>query len=176
MSAATVIKKNVYYMGEMTYDKKWLSAQVISKNEDMKKMVLLSIVKQVFDSKVYKGPRCGETGCVTKGKCPANRKLFIILGEKSVTSMGGKGYCVIMIHAYKTGDELKEDVFNPLKSLAGNPIKIEFSSEEEDVEGGFAEVEDVNQIAEMKELMKQALTDESKAEVMALQSDGYEEQ
>ena len=94
-----------------------------------------------------------------------------------------------MIHAYKTGD-LEEAVFETHKAPSGNPIKIEFSAlgvltgpvgqnrpqMQNLVKGGFAELEDAEQIAEMKDLMKKALTDECQADVMALQTEGYEEQ
>ena len=153
-----------------------------------KKMILLGMIQQVFDSQVYKGPRCNETACTTKGKCPSNRQLNIILVERSSMTTEEKGWCSIMIHAYKTGD-LEEAVFETHKALSGNPIKIEFNAvgvlkEAEGqsgpqmqsmVKGGFAELEDAEQIAEMKDLMKKALTDECQADVMALQTEGYEE-
>ena len=94
-----------------------------------------------------------------------------------------------MIHAYKTGD-LEEAVFETHKAPSGNPIKIEFNAlgvlkESEGqtgpqvqnmMKGGFAELEDAEMITEMKELMKKALTDECQADVIALQTEGYEEQ
>ena len=152
-------------------------------------MILLGMIKQVFDAQVYIGPRCNETACTTKGKCALNRHLNIILVERSSMTTEEKGWRSIMIHAYKTGDDLEEAVFETHKAPSGNPIKIEFSAlgvlkepvgqsgpqMQNMVKGGFAELEDAEQIAEMKDLMKKALTDECQADVMALQTEGYEE-
>ena len=190
MPVAVASQKNtVYYLGEIEYLKKWLLDQELEDNDDKKKMILLGMIKQVFDSQVYIGPRCNETACTTKGKCALNRQLSIILVERSSMTTEEKGWRSIMIHAYKKGD-LEEAVFETHKALSGNPIKIEFNAvgvlkESEGqsgpqmqsmVKGGFAELEDAEQIAEMKDLMKKALTDECQADVMALQTEGYEEQ
>ena len=189
LAAATIQKNSVYYLGEIEYSKKWLLDQVLEDNDDNKKMILVSMVKQVFDSQVYKGPRCNHTDCATEGKCPSNRHLSIIMVERSSMATEEIGWRSIMIHAYKTGD-LEEAVFDTLKAPSGNPIKIEFNAlgvlkESENqsepqmqnmVKGGFAELEDAEQIAEMKDLMKKALTDECQADVMVLQTEGYEEQ
>ena len=189
MPISAAIQKNVYYLGEIEYKKKWLLDHIIEDNDD-KKMILLSLVKQVFDSQVYKGPRCNYTDCATKGKCPCNRKLSIIMVERSSMATEEKGFRSIMIHAYKTGDDLEEAVFEKHIAPSGNPIKIEFNalgvmkgSEDQSVpqmenmvEGGFAEVEHAENITEMKEIMKKALADECQADVIALQSEGYEEQ
>ena len=153
-------------------------------------MILLGMIKQVFDAQVYSGPRCNNTACTTKGKCALNRHLNIILVERASMTTEEKGWRSIMIHAYKKGDDLEEAVFETQKAPSGNPIKIEFNAlgvlkEAEGqrgpqmqnmVKGGFAELEDAEQIAEMKDLMKKALTDECQADVMALQTEGYEEQ
>ena len=185
---AALQKNSVYYLGEVEYSKKWLFDQVVEDDDD-KKMILLSMVKQVFDSQVYKGPRCNDTACATKGKCPSNRHLSIILVERSSMTTEEKGWRSVMIHAYKTGD-LEEAVFETHKAPSGNPIKIEFKAlgvlkESEGqtgpqlqnmMKGGFAELEDAEMITEMKELMKKALTDECQADVIALQTEGYEEQ
>ncbi len=185
---ATPQKNTVYYLGEVEYSKKWLLDQVLEENDD-KKMILLSMIKQVFDSQVYKGPRCNDTACATKGKCPSNRHLNIILVERSSMTTEEKGWRSVMIHAYKTGD-LKEAVFETHKAPSGNPIKIEFNAlgvlkESEGqtgpqlqnmMKGGFAELEDAEMITDMKEIMKKALTDECQADVIALQTEGYEEQ
>ena len=190
MPVAIASQKNiVYYLGEIEYLKKWLLDQAVEDNEDKKKMIVLGMIKQVFDSQVYNGPRCNDTACSTKGKCAVHRHLNIVLVERASMTTAEKGWYSIMIHAYKKGD-LEEAVFETRKALSGNPIKIEFNAvgvlkEAEGqtgplmqnmVKGGFAELEDAEDIAEMRCLMKKALTDECQADVMAIQTEGYEEQ
>ena len=190
MPVALASQKNtVYYLGEIEYLKKWLVDQVLEDNDDAKRMILLGMIKQVFDQQVYIGPRCNEATCTTKGKCALNRHLNIILIERSSLTTEEKGWRSIMIHAYKKGD-LEEAVFETRKAPSGNPIKIEFNAVgvlkepagqsgpqmQNMVKGGLTELEDAEQIAEMKDLMKKALTDECQADVMALQTEGYEEQ
>ena len=179
--------QNVYYQGEIEYSKKWVLDHIIEDNDD-KKMILLSLVKQVFDSQVYKGPRCNDADCATKGKCPRNRKLNIIMVKQTGMETEETAFRSIMIHAYKTGDDLEEAVFEKHIASSGNPIKIEFNAlgamtEDQSapqmqnmVKGGFAEVELAENITEMKEIMKKALVDDCQADVIALQSEGYEEQ
>ena len=188
MPVALVSQKNtVYYLGEIEFLKKWLLDEAFD-NDDKKKMTVLGMIKQVFDSQVYIGPRCNETACTTKGKCALNRHMSIILVERSSMTTEEKGWYSIMIHAYKKGD-LEEAVFETRKALSGNPIKVEFNAlgvlkeptgqsgpqMQNMVKGGLTELEDAEQIAEMKDLMKKALTDECQADVMALQTEGYEE-
>ena len=179
-------QKNVYYLGEVECCKKWVLDHMAEDNDD-KKMILLSLVKQVFDSQVYKGPRCNADDCATKGKCPRNRALNIILVKRTAKETEETVFRSIMIHAYKTGDDLEEAVFEKHIARSGNPFKIEFNALgvaggqsstqlQNMVKGEFAEVEDAEQISEMKEIMKKALEDDCPAEVMALQSEGYEEQ
>ena len=189
MAVSVPIQKNVYYMGEMEYDKKWLSDKVIEadiQDNDAEKLILLASVKQAFDSQVYIGPRCNDTGCVTKGKCPVNRRLSIIMLGKSNMETEEKGWRSIMIHAYKTGD-LEEAVFDKLIGPTGNPIKIELNAwgvvkgsgdqsvPQNMLKGYFAEVEHADQIEGVKDIMKQARAPDCKADVMALQSDDYQE-
>ena len=193
MSASVPIQKNVYYLGEMEYSKKWVLDKVIEadlQDNDAEKMILLAFVKQAFDSQIYIGPRCNDTGCVTEGKCPRNRKLSIIMLGRSSMETEEKGWRSIMIHAYKTGDDLEEAVFDKHIAPSDNPIKIEFNawgvvkgSEDQSVpqmqnmlKGEFAEVEDAEQITTMKDIMKKALAADCQADVMALQSEDYEEQ
>ena len=154
----------------------------------IKKMILLSVVKQVFDSQVYKGTRCNEANCSTKGKCPRNRKLNIILVRRKGMETEEMAFRSVMIHAYKTGDDLEEAVFEKHTAASGNPIKIEFNALgvltggqsalqiQNMLKGGFAEMELAEDITEMKEIMKKALADDCQADVIALQSEGYEEQ
>ena len=189
MPGLTPIQTNVYYLGMIVYSKKWLLEQVIEDSDD-KRMILLSIIKQVFDSQVYKGPRCDATDCATKGKCPRNRKLSIMLLERASMATAEKEFASIMLHAYKTGDDLEEAVFTKHIAPSGNPIKIEFSAvgvlkESGDqsgvqmqnmLKGEFSELEDAVMIAEMKDLMKKAVTDECQANVIVLRTEGYEEQ
>ena len=186
MPVKAAIQKNVYYLGEIEYSKKWVLDHIMEDNDD-KKMILLSMVKQVFDSQVYKGPRCNDTDCATKGKCPRNRALNIILVKRTAMETEETAFRSIMIHAYKTGDDLEEAVFEKHIAPSGNPFKIEFNAlgviggqsstqMQNMVKGGFAEVELAEDITEMKEIMKKALEDDCQADVMALQSEGYEEQ
>lgn len=189
MPVAVASKKNtVYYLGEIEYVKKWLVDEALEDNHDKKSMILLGMIKQFFDAQVYIGPRCEKTACTTKGKCALNRHLNIVLVERSTMTTEEKGWRSIMIHAYKKGD-LEEAVFETRKASSGNPIKLEFNAMgvlkesqgqsppqiQHMVKGGFAELEDAAQIAEMKDLMKKALTDECQADVIALQTEGYEE-
>ena len=192
MAVSVPIQKNVYYLGEMEYNKKWVLDTAKENNiqgKDVEKMMLLSLVKQAFDSQIYIGPRCNseDTACVTKGKCPVNKKLSIILMGRSDMETEEKGWRSIIIHAYKTGD-LEEAVFDKHIAASGNPIKIKFnleavvkgsedqSAQQDMLKGEFIEVEDAAMITDMKDLMKTALTDACKADVMALQSEDYEEQ
>ena len=190
MAVSTQIQKNVYYLGEMEYSKKWLLDTVIEadlQDKDAEKLILLSSVKKAFDSQVYIGPRCNDTGCVTKGKCPVNRRLSIIMLGKSSMETNEKGWRSILIHAYKTG-ELEEAVFDELIGPTGDPIKIELNAwgvvkgsgdqsvPQNMLKGYFAEVEAAEQITTMKDIMKKALEADCQADVMALQSEDYEEQ
>ena len=174
-------------MGEMEYSKKWVSDKLIEANlqDNDTEMILLMFVKQAFDSQIYIGPRCNDTeGCFTEGKCPLNRKLSIIILGKSSMETEEKGWRSIMIHAYKTGD-VEEAVFD---KHIDNPIKIELNAwgvvkgsgdqsvPQNMLKGYFAEVENVEQITTMKEIMKKALAADCQADVMALQTEGYEEQ
>ena len=187
MPVAIAMKNNVYYLGHVKYNKKWLLDQVIS-NEDEKKQVLLSIVKQVFDSKVYKGPRCGETGCVTKGKCPLNRKFRITMVRRTAMETEEKGWRSVMIHAYKTG-EVEETVFESYIAASGNPLKMEFSAVgvlkpeenqsvpnmEKMVEGEIAEIEENDDISQMRAIMEKAVRPDCTADVITMHSEGYEQ-
>ena len=190
MAVSVPIQKNFYYMGEIEYDKKWLSNAVIEadiQDDDAEKMMLLSAVKQAFDSQVYIGPRCDDTGCVTKGKCPVNRRFIIILLGRKNMEREEKGWYSIMIHAYKTGD-LEEAVFDKLIGPTGNPMKIELNaggvvkgSRDQSVphnmlEGFFAEMEDAQQLEGLKDIMKQARAPGCKADVIVLQSEDYQEE
>ena len=180
-------KNTVYYLGEVEYLKKWLLDQELGDDDDDKKMRVLAMIKQVFDSQVYKGPRCDNSACVTKGKCPCNRQLNIVLVERASMTTEEKGWRSIMIHAYKTGD-LEEAVFDKLIGPTGNPIKIELNAwgvvkgsgdqsvPQNMLKGYFAEVEAAEQITTMKDIMKKALEANCQADVMALQSEDYEEQ
>ena len=186
MPVAIASKNNVYYLGHVEYNKKLLLDQVIpNENEHM----LLSIMKQVFDTKVYKGPRCGATGCVTTGKCPLNRKFRITMVRRAVMETEEKGWRSVMIHAYKTG-EVEEAVFESYIAPSGNPIKIEFSAvgvlkAEEDqivtppnmqkmLEGDIAEVEENDDISKMRVLMEKAMQPGCTVDVITMQSEGYE--
>ena len=131
MPVSVPIQKNVYYLGEMEYSKKWVLDKVIEANlqdNDAEKMILLAFVKQAFDSQIYIGPRCNDTGCPIEGKCPLNRKLSIIMLGRSCMETEENGWRSIMIHAYKTGDDLEEAVFDKLIAPSGNPIKIELNA------------------------------------------------
>ena len=189
MAVSVPIQKNVYYLGEMDYSKKWVLDKVIEadiQDNDAEKLILLASVKQAFDSQVYIGSRCNDTGCVTKGKCPVNRRLSIIMLGKSNMETEEKGWRSIMIHAYKTGD-LEEAVFDKLIEPTGSPIKIELnvwgvvkgsgdqSVPQNMLKGYFAEVEHADQIEGVKDIMKQARAPDCKADVMALQSEDYQE-
>ena len=185
MAVSTSMQKTVYYMGEMEYDKKWLSDTVIEadiQNDDAEKLILLSAVKQAFDSQVYIGPRCENTGCVTKGRCPVNRRLgIIILGKKSTMETmetmetTEKGWYSIMIHAYKTGDG-EETVFDELIDPADNQLQIELNAwkgSQNRLKGYFAEVKDAQLIAGVKDIMKKAQALDCTADVMAFKSEDY---
>ena len=186
MPVAIAMKNNVYYLGHVEYNKKWLLDQVIP-DENEKKHVLLKIVQQVLDSKVYKGPRCGETGCVTKGKCPLNRKFRITMVRRTALETEEKGWRSVMIHAYKTG-EVEEAVFESHIAPSGNPMKMEFSAmgvlKEENqivpnmqkmVEGEIAEVEENYDISQMRVIMEKAVLPDCPADVITMQSEGYEQ-
>ena len=180
MPVAPASQKNSgYYLGKVEYSRKWLLDQLVEDNDDKKTMLLITI-KQVFDAQVYKGPRCNDTACTTKGKCPRNRHLNIVLAEGVFGTTGEKGWCSVMIHAYKKGD-LEEAVFETHKTPSGKPVIIDFNiwgqnGSEKMVKGWFAEVEDAAMMTEMKDLMKKALTDACDADVISLQTEGYEEQ
>ena len=106
-------------LGEITYKKKWPTEKM---SEDDRKHVLLTCVKEVFDSQVYSGARCNNESCQSK-KCPEHRAINIVMvrhpGQETTTTTTRS----IMIHAYQTGPE-GEGVFQRLMSLQGDPIKL----------------------------------------------------
>ena len=168
MSAATVIKKNVYYKGRVEYRKDWLTD-----DKAVKKAVVVKKIKQVFDTEVYQGPRHHDT-------TPRNRHLNIILAEigtggfTTPTGVYETVWCSIMMHAYKKGD-LEEAVFESHKTSAGQPIHIHFNIAE-NVKGWMVEVEDAATITRLQDRMKNASTEGCDTGRVFLQTIGYDEQ
>ena len=111
--------KEVVYLGEITYKKKWLGEGM---SEDDRKSMVLTTVKEVFDSQIYCGATCNGENCQGK-KCPKDRAINIVMvrhmGQETVETMTRS----IMIHAYQTGSE-GEGVFRRLFSSQGQPIKL----------------------------------------------------
>ena len=169
--------KEVVYLGEITYKKKWPTEKM---SEDDRKHVLLTCVKEVFDSQVYSGARCNNESCQSK-KCPEHRAINIVMvrhpGQETTTTTTRS----IMIHAYQTGPE-GEGVFQRLMLSQGDPIKLlinahtydeETKQLKRDCQGHIAQVTHEENLKETKKLMKMALREESQADVIALQSEGY---
>ena len=169
--------KEVIYLGELKYKKKWLGDSI---SEDDRKMAVLSTVKEAFDSQVYCGVRCNGETCEGK-KCPKYRAISIVMirhrGEDTEETITRS----IMIHAYQTGPE-GEGVFRRLFSAQGEPIRLilhahDYNEETKqlklDCEGFFAQVMNHEQRQDIRRLMKMAVRDESPADAMALYSEDY---
>ena len=169
--------KEVIYLGEMTYKKKWPTEKM---SDDDRKHVLLTCVKEVFDSQIYCGARCNAESCPSK-KCPEHRAINIVMVRHAEKETATTTTRSIMIHAYQTGPEL-EGVFQRLMSAQGDPIKLLINAhtyDEEtkqlklDCQGHIAQVIHEEMRKDTRSLMKMAVREESPADVIALQSEGY---
>ena len=169
--------KEVVYLGEITYGKKWPTETM---SEDDRKNVLLTCIKEVFDSQVYSGARCDNESCPSK-KCPEHRAISIVMVRHLAQETPTTSTRSIMIHAYQTGPE-GEGVFKRLMSAQGDPIKLLINAhtyDEEtkqlklDCKGHIAQVIHEEIRKDTRNLMKMAVREESPADVIALQSEGY---
>ena len=169
---ATVRKFNeVVFIGELSHKKDWLG----DIPEDQQKMVMLSAVKEIFDSRVYKGTRCNGK------KSPKEREMnIVLLRESNTEEMITR---VIMLHAYQNSET--DPVFRVKYSSGGEPIKyiirvhtydVEEKKLKVDCEGFLRQVADNSQCTDTRKLMKDALLNEEHTlDVFALMTEKYVE-
>ena len=169
--------KEVIYLGELTYNKKWLGENL---SEDERKDAVLRTVKAAFDKEVYCGLRCNGENCGGE-QCAKFRAMRIVMVKHTQTETSTTTTRSIMLHAYQTGPE-GEGVFQRLCSPQGEPMKLilnafNYNKETEQLKlackGHFAPVMDLQRLSEIRHLMREAMKDTCPADAIILQSEDY---
>ena len=167
----------VVFIGELSHKKDWLGNLA----DDDQKMTFLSIVKEIFDNKIYNGKRCEAENCQGK-TCPKEREMNIVILKESETQ--GVITRVVMLDAYKKPDA-EDQVFHVKYTSEGEPIRYiirvhTFDSNGEKLsigcEGFIRQVVDSLQCEDTRKLMKESLEDEERTlDVFALMTENYKD-